>query len=85
MLSGNFWMPLPFEMIKRAFVDTFEYRMYTVKIKAEGKATVARVYDGLVQVFEVRGSDPEHVLTEAQNWIDVQDEVAPVYNLEVAQ
>lgn len=83
MMPGNFWMPLPFKAIERVLVDTFEYRLHTIKIKPEGKAIVARIYDGPGLVFEAYGSDTEHALTEAKNWIDEQDEVAPVYNLEV--
>jgi len=81
MITENFWLPLPVENLERLFIDTFEYRLHKIKITTQGKASVAHIYDGSVQVFETRGSDTEQALRDAKKWIDEQDEVAPVYDL----
>lgn len=82
MMPGNFWMPVPLENIERVFLDTFEYRLHIIKIRTAGKAVVAHIYDGPVEVFAVRGADVEHALRDAKRWINEQDEVAPVHDLE---
>ncbi|MEZ4736168.1 MAG: hypothetical protein R3E79_54465 [Caldilineaceae bacterium] len=78
MMPGNFWMPVPLENIERVFLDTFEYRLHIIKIRATGKGAVAHVYDGPVEVFAVCNTDIELALRDAKRWVDEQDEVAPV-------
>lgn len=77
----TFWMPMQVENLKRVLVDKFEYRLYTIKLRSTGSASLAEIYDGESKVFETHGTDGEQALNEAKQWIDEQDEVAPMQDL----
>lgn len=78
MFTPTFWMPSQVESLKRALVDTFEYRLHVIKLKGSESASAAEIYDGARKLFETHGTDREQALREAERWIDEQDEVTPV-------
>ena len=81
MLIPNFLTPVQAENLKRTLMDTFEYRLHVIKVKAQGRNYVAHIYDGTRKVFETHGVDSEQALRVAKAWIDEQDEVTPTYDL----
>lgn len=81
MFMPTFLMPTQVESLKRVLIDTFEYRLYTIKIRPAGATIVAEIYDGMRKVFETHGTDSEQALKEAKHWIDEQEEVAPAQDL----
>lgn len=81
MLIPNFVTPVQVENLKRTLMDTFEYRLHVIKVKAQGRNYVAQIYDGPRKIFETHGVDSEQALQVAKTWIDEQDEVTPSYDL----
>jgi hypothetical protein len=81
MFTPVFIMPVQVESLQHAFIDTFEYRLHTIKIKVEGHFSTAQIYDGTRQVGVAHGADREDALAAAKQWIDEQDEVTPLYDL----
>ena len=81
MLIPNFLTPAQAENLKRTLIDTFEYRLHVIKVKAQGSNYAAHIYDGPRKVFETHGVDSEQALRVAKEWIDEQDEVIPNYDL----
>ncbi|MCE7985862.1 MAG: hypothetical protein DYG89_32185 [Caldilinea sp. CFX5] len=81
MFLSPIWTPSQVEGIKRTLVDTFEYRLHVIKIKAEEGASTAQIYDGTRKIFETHGADREQALRAAERWIDEQDELTPVNDL----
>lgn len=81
MFAPTFLTPLQAESLKRTLIDTFEYRLHTIKLKPEGRTYTAHIYDGTRRVFQTHGSDSEQALRGAKLWIDEQDEVTPAHDL----